>query len=390
MATKKVKKYANVFFQQTFQFIGGVETYLYEVIYKYHKLGYDVDLFYINSPNPKQIERIEEVIGKEHIHKWKGEIVYCHTLFFNYDFYSFIDKVIADEYINVHHANYLIQNELEIHDHPKITKRLGVSEIVCKAFKERARHKISLCYNPITIKQHDTDKVLTLVSATRLSKEKGGLRMVGLMKALDNAGIKYYWHIYTNDKGRLGNKNVVYHEPTLDIRPYLKNADYVVQLSDSEGYCYTILEALTLNTPVIVTDLAVFKEMGVANGKNGYVLSLDMKEIPVDEIYNKIPKFKYEPKLDNYSDYLYKGKTNTEEIEMINVKVISPFYDVIEDVHYVPEKIYGIQKTNIDGLPNKPVGTIFQTDVKRAKELYDLGLIECDTRLLKKRGRNGK
>ena len=39
----------------------------------------------------------------------------------------------------------------------------------------------------------------------------------------------------------------------LNIRDYIAKADYTIQLSDTEAYCYTMIESLLLNVPVIVT-----------------------------------------------------------------------------------------------------------------------------------------
>jgi hypothetical protein len=47
----------------------------------------------------------------------------------------------------------------------------------------------SLCYNPINV--DPPKRILSLVSATRLTKEKGKARIVKLAKALDDAGIPY-------------------------------------------------------------------------------------------------------------------------------------------------------------------------------------------------------
>ena len=78
---------------------------------------------------------------------------------------------------------------------------------------------------------------------------------------------------------------------TLDVTSYFKKADYVVQLSDIESFCYTLREALELGVPVLTTPLSVLPEIGFKNGENGYVLPFDMKNIDVNEIYAKIPKF---------------------------------------------------------------------------------------------------
>ena len=88
-------------------------------------------------------------------------------------------------------------------------------------------------------------------------------------------------------------------EPKLDIEKYIANADYLVQLSDNEGYCYSVVEALTQGIPVLVTPCPVFNEIGLINGENCYILPYDMNELPIDDIYNNIPKFEYTPMKDD-------------------------------------------------------------------------------------------
>jgi glycosyltransferase involved in cell wall biosynthesis len=66
------------------------------------------------------------------------------------------------------------------------------------------------------------------------------------------------------------------------------DADYLVQVSDTEGFCYSIYEALQVDTPCIVTDFPSAFEQ-VKDGKSGYILKMDLSNLDIDKIYNKIP-----------------------------------------------------------------------------------------------------
>ena len=90
----------------------------------------------------------------------------------------------------------------------------------------------------------------------------------------------------------------------MNIVDYIANADYLVQLSDNEGYCYAVVEALTAGVPVIVTDCPVFKELGLEDGKNCYILPFDMQNVNVNKIYNNIPKFTYTQLPDRWDEIL--------------------------------------------------------------------------------------
>lgn len=63
---------------------------------------------------------------------------------------------------------------------------------------------------------------------------------------LNAAGIPYLWTIFTNDFRAIKNDNIIYMQPRLDIIDYIANADYLVQLSDCEAYCYSVVESLTV------------------------------------------------------------------------------------------------------------------------------------------------
>ena len=78
--------------------------------------------------------------------------------------------------------------------------------------------------------------------------------------------------------------------PKLDIQNEIVKADFLIQLSDNEGYCYSVIEALTNNIPVIVTPVPVFKELKI-NETNSIILNFDCSNL--DEVINKIQTKKF-------------------------------------------------------------------------------------------------
>lgn len=138
---------------------------------------------------------------------------------------------------------------------------------------------------------------LRLISATRLSTpEKGQGRMRELVRMLKAAEIDYVWDVYS-DKDP-GIKGITYHPMTTEIRPLIRNADYLVQLSDNgEGFCYTIVEALEEGTAVITTPIDVLSEIGFTENKHGYIFGFNMTgdinrilDVPkVDYHYDNVP-----------------------------------------------------------------------------------------------------
>ena len=274
--------YTNIFYFDRINKIGGVETFFYEIAKKY--CDNDITIFY-SIGDLKQIKRLKKLVR---VIKYTGQKIKCKKAFFNYNLKP-IDNIQAERYYEVIHANY---KDLGIYPntHPKIHEYIGVSKSVCEAFTELTKLPCTLCYNPITIEK--PKRVLYLISATRLTAEKGKDRILKFAKALDDANIPYIWTIFTNDTNVIKHPRIIFMEPQLNIRDYIAKSDYTVQLSDTEAYCYTMIESLLLNVPIIVTPWKCLDELNITD-EYGFILPFDMSYIPTQEIYNKSFNFKY-------------------------------------------------------------------------------------------------
>lgn len=308
--------------------IGGVETFFYEMARKY--ADRDLTLLY-KSGDAEQLRRVAQYIR---VKKWDGKPVCCRQAIFGYSFEpGDLDLIRAEEYIQVIHADFLVLRDVI---KPKLDRRfsryIAVSENNAVTFEQVCGVRCEVCYNPITVDK--PRKVLHLISATRLSHEKGFGRMQQLAAALDAAGVRYVWTIYTDSNLRINSPNVLYAGTRLDIRDYVADADYLVQLSDTEGYPYSLLEALCLGTPVIVTDLPSNPDSQVVDGVNGWVLPFDMSEIPVEKIVRGLKKFRYEPREDRWGDILLPSVSTwaEERAQGVDVKAAIRFRDLEADV----------------------------------------------------------
>jgi len=67
--------------------------------------------------------------------------------------------------------------------------------------------------------------------------------------------------------------------------PYIKNADYIVQLSDFESWGNTITEGKILGTPAIITSFATAYEQ-IEDNINGIII--DLKEKDYTKYINRI------------------------------------------------------------------------------------------------------
>lgn len=124
--------------------------------------------------------------------------------------------------------------------------------------------------------------------------------MLKLATELKRAGVKFRWTIFTDlslyNQKPFNLEEIIYMKPSHDFFDYIVEADYGVQLSDTEGYSYFINECLQYGTPVITTNFPSVCE-SVEDGTNGYILDMNLSNLDIDKLMNNIPKnFKYEEK----------------------------------------------------------------------------------------------
>ena len=304
----------NVFYFKNINSIGGVESFLY-----YLSKKYDFEVVY-RTGSPEQIERLAKLVK---VRKYK-EPIKCDRFFGNYG----LDiEIEASEKYHIVHCDY--KNVWFSPIQYDGFKYIGVSQLACDSFKELTGKDIELSYNPIYLdnveNNHKRDKKLRLISATRLTREKGLKRMQRLAWILDTSGIDYEWVVFTNRfRGGLG-QHVIYKEPKLDIIEDIKQADFLVQLSDCEAFCYSVVEALMCGTPVIATDLPVFKELGL-NESNSILCDLDMKNFNLESTKKEF-NFKYQPPKDNWGKWL-STKKEYDPSEKVKVKVLKRYTDI--------------------------------------------------------------
>jgi len=294
----------NLFWFKEINRIGGVETFYWNLVQKY--ADRDIVIYY-EKADPDQLVRLSHYVL---CRKWRqGERIRCKRAFLNYNC-GILDWVDADEYYQVIHGDY---KELRIKPYTpsKIDKVICVSDKAAKSYEELLGIKCEVSYNPIV--PPEPQKVLRLVSATRLTWEKGRDRMITLVRMLHERGVVFDWQIFTDSQEPFADPSVVFRTPVLNIADYVSGADYLVQLSSNEGYCYSVVEALMMGVPCLLTPCPVFKELGIADGVHGYYLPFDMREIPLQKILNGVPKFKFVPPADKWGEYLLKGKSDYRE-----------------------------------------------------------------------------
>ena len=163
---------------------------------------------------------------------------------------------------------------------------------VSKASKSSYESEGNVIYNPL---QKTSKKGLLLVSATRIpaiDKGENAERMLKLARKLNTANIPFLWFNFSDQPLQNAPKGFMNVGAFQDIQPYIAKADYLVQLSDQEGFGYSVLEALINKTAVICTPFETTKELGVVDGKNGYIIPYDLN-FDLNKLLT-VPEFDYE------------------------------------------------------------------------------------------------
>ena len=331
------------------------------------------------------LERIKKYVKTEQYSKDKKyicDICICASAWGQYP-----DSVIAKSgrYIQMVHADYIKAKEIGFiyNKWHKTTEHIGVSNYVCKVFKQLyPKENITRIYN-ILDEAQETKPILKLISATRVSKEKGYERMLKLAQELKKANIRFRWTIFTDlnlyNQKPFDLEEIVYMKPSHDFFDYIKEADYGVQLSDTEGYSYFINECLQYGTPVICTNFPSAYE-SVENEKNGYILDMNLSNLDINKIINNIPK-----------NFLYKEKCSEKDwIALINKKVERKkknMYKIIAKQDYTdkrPELIFNYldnkePEYNEDGNAKIKKNDIYYVkDTTRAMQIKESGLAEVE------------
>ena len=264
--------------------IGGIETFVYDFCMNF-KDDYDITVLY-DDMDDKQISRLDRYLRV--IKNSPNLTIECDTLIINRISDLEPNNVTYKKKVRMIHGCKLYDSWKIPNDNYDVI--IPVSEVVKKTFgKEIDSHRCKVINN-ITYPK-DTSRALRLISATRLTPEKGGERMIKLAQMLKDNDIPFIWTIFSNSSPGTLVDGMTILQPQLDITPYIKSSDYLVQLSDTEGFGYSIVEALELGIPVITTPLEVLNEIGFEDGVHGFILPFDMNDIDIDDknIYLKNP-----------------------------------------------------------------------------------------------------
>ena len=261
--------------------IGGLITFMFNFI---EMMGDDYDITIIHKDGIPQV-RMLQFLPKVKVQCIKDKPIVCDTLIV----LSFLDKlpenVTARKVVRMCHA---------CKTNPSWRIPQDYDELVYVSKTAMETHGVTdgtVIHNFMKNKPQDT---LLLVSATRLpAEDKGDIetRFRTLCEMLNRANIPFMWLNFSDGSLQKPPKNFYNMGVSYNMESIIRKASYVVTLSDSECWSYTVLEALTNGIPLICTPFPSAFEQGVKDGVNAHVIPFDMN-FDVN-ILKDIPKFKY-------------------------------------------------------------------------------------------------
>lgn len=238
----------------------------------------------------------------------------CDRLLVTYSTYFYSKNIhyLEENYMFIHGNMSDYPNSRRFYD-DIYTKYIAVSKVSAEKAKGYfPTDNIEFILNPFKVDEKLLKPHLKLVSAHRNSPEKKTERLRYLAAALTALDIPFTWNVFTDTHANINENGLIFRSCVENPLPYIQDSDYFVSLSDTEALGYSVLEALVLNTKVIVTPLEAFKELGIKDGENGYYVPFEyfdannMEDMVLfaEKIYkNKDKKIYYEFNEDLFAEY---------------------------------------------------------------------------------------
>lgn len=217
-----------------------------------------------------------------------------------------------------HHGEFNVPRDEYEEVSQRCDKVISVSEVCAEMIRENVpsiADKITVIPNMVdkeflmskceTASPYDNNDNLRLVTVSRLSPEKHTENVIFCAHKLKEQGFKFFWSVVGDGDEREKLENlaaennvsdcVIFEGAKVNPYPYVKNADLYVHPSYVESQGLTVLEAMTLGVPCVVT-----KSRGpceyIEDGVNGLLteqspesLAKNVERILKDrELYEKI------------------------------------------------------------------------------------------------------
>lgn len=297
----KYKDKKIIIYQDYLYFIGGIETFLFNLV-KYYK-DYDITILG-RSIDVDQFVALSKYANVKIDDYKKFE---CDVLILgNYNCDYILGRAAAKKIYQMIHADWegitkLPEwNNFKWAKNKKVDKIICVSDVAAEGLKKTMGYDSEVIYN-ILDDNYQQEDGMTFITLSRATPEKGIHRMVKMAKAFEEHNKKFIWFIccsleQVKDKKLLEEiKSIpefIIVPPSIYNKMLIKGCDYLVQLSDTESFCYSAYEALQRKVPVILTDFPEAKNI-VDEGENGYIVDMELNNLDVEKIFSNKPRADY-------------------------------------------------------------------------------------------------
>ena len=294
---KDIKKYKNVVYVANGcnGIFNGYITWVKQ-LGKCYKDKYDVIVLYDNivETTKKDFEKYFECVQLK-----KDTIYLCDRLLVTYSSYFYPKNIVSlDKNYLFIHGNMCDYDNIMHYKDDIYTNYVAVSKIAAvKAKGYFPTDDIEYVLNPYKLDE-EVPRRMKLTSTFRYAPVKCPERVEKMAKVLDELNIPYTWEVFTDKKENTNINGLIYRRRIPNPLPYVKDSDYFVLLSKTESFSYAIVEALSVNTKVVVTPIPVLDEIGVKDNENAIVIPFEyfdegneekLKEV-IKKMYDEIDK----------------------------------------------------------------------------------------------------
>ena len=313
------KKKSQILIQMTYlNAIGGIETAL-ETVGRTYK---DADItFVINAwqdGGQQQIERLRQyhkvVLDQDRNGHHEADVALIFTPIMQDVPWDTIDAPKVYQFIHSDIKGlmqYPQWQDFKWTPNSKITKVLSVSTTARDSLKEALgidSEVVPNIFNP-------RDDRLVFLFMARATSEKGLDKALEMAHRFDEAGKDYVLLIASlvDPYGTLwptirDNPRIIYLGPSIYNDVFYRCSDYLISMSASESWGYSIREALAHKCAVIGSKIPEIEKV-VKDGVNGYLLNDDLSNLDIDKIFNKKPRVSgYKEDINPIWDKVLKGE----------------------------------------------------------------------------------
>ena len=304
VSSRKPSKYKRigkkvVFHQGYLYYIGGIETFLFNFVKKYRNRNITIMCNMIEPAQLANLSKYADIVIDNQKH------FECDILILgNYDGSKVLNRASAEKVYQMIHAdlsgmkaNHPDYANLEWSKPSRVDKVICVSNTAAEGLKPFCNTDVEVIYNILDHEYNDEDGKV-FITLSRATKEKGIWRMLTMAKKFKEAGKPFIWFVCCSlaqvKDARLlqeikNTPEFVIVPPSTKNKMLIKGCDYLVQLSDTESFCYSAFEALQRGVPVILTRFPEAYNI-VEEGKNGYLVNMDLSDLDIDKIFNHKPQ----------------------------------------------------------------------------------------------------